>query len=130
MNLRSPGVSGREALGTLVACALLGLEAAPSLWVGTSVLLATGDVPSYYLLSGAAGLFGGTFLGLMLLRQGGVSVPSREERGGTRGALAGFAVGIGILFLLSGNVGILGTFVLVGVAIGRTFDRPSIRRSG
>ena len=68
-------------------------------------------------------------MGLVLLRQGGVSVPSREERGATRGALAGFAVGVAIMFFLSDNFGILGTCTLVGLAIGRSFDRPSTHRS-
>ncbi len=129
MNILGSSVSGRETIVTLVACAMLGFEAVPSLLVGFVVFLATGDVPSYYLLSGPVGLLGGGALGVVLLRQGGVSVPSREERGATRGALVGFAVGVVILFLLSGNVGILGTCTLVGLAIGRTYDRPSIHRS-
>ncbi len=129
MNILGSRVSGRETIVTLVACAMLGFEAVPSLLVGFAVFLATGDVPSYYLLSGLVGLLGGGALGVVLLRQGGVSVPSREERGATRGALVGFAVGVVILFLLSGNVGVLGICVLVGLAIGRIFDPPSIHRS-
>lgn len=113
---------------TLVACALLGFEAVPSVFVGFVVLLATGE-PPYYLLSGLLGLLGGCALGLVLLRQGGLSVPSREERGATRGTLVGLAVGAVATFFLAGNVGVLGTCVLVGLAIGRTFDRPSIHRS-
>lgn len=83
----------REAIVTLVACALLGFEALPSLLFGFVVPFGTGG-PPYNPLSGLLGLLGGCALGLVLLRQGGVSVPSREERGATRGALAGFAVGV------------------------------------
>ena len=128
MNLGGSSVSGRETVVTLVACALLGLEAVPSLLVGFVVFLVTGG-PPYYLLSGLVGLAGGCALGLVLLRQGGVSVPSRQERGATRGALVGLAVGTVATFFLAGNVGVLGTCALVGLAIGRTFDRPSIHRS-
>ncbi len=117
----------REAIVTLVACALLGFEALPSLLFGFVVPFGTGG-PPYNPLSGLLGLLGGCALGLVLLRQGGVSVPSREERGATRGALAGFAVAVVILFSLSGNVGIIGTCTLAGLAIGRTFDRSSIQR--
>jgi hypothetical protein len=128
VNLGGSGVGGREAIVTLVACALLGFEAVPNLLFGLVVVFGTGGTP-YSPFSGPIGLVGGCALGLVLLRQGGVSVPSREERGATRGALAGFAVGVAIMFFLSENFGILGTCTLVGLAIGRTFDRPSIHRS-
>jgi hypothetical protein len=82
------------------------------------------DRTAAYLLSSILSLIGGCVLGLVLLRQGGVSVPSSEERGASRGALAGLMVGVVAIFLLGGPiVGLLGTCVLVGLAVGRTFDR-------
>ncbi len=65
----------------------------------------------------------------MVLRQGGVSVPSPEERGATMGAVVGLAVGVVGVLLTSNLIWVLGTCVLVGLAIGRTFDRPSIHRT-
>ncbi len=111
---------------TLAACALLGFEAVSTLFfLGFVVLLGMGWPP--YLLSGALGLIGGCVLGLVLLRQGGVSIPSRQERAATRGVLVGLAVGVVVVLLTSGPiVGIVGTCVLVGLAVGRTFDRSSI----
>jgi hypothetical protein len=53
-------------------------------------------------------------------------VPSRHERGATGGALAGLVVGVAAFFIVGPNIGVLGTCVLVGLAVGRTFDRSSI----
>ncbi len=64
---------------------------------------------------------------MVLLRQGGVSIPSPRERGASRGALAGVVVGLVAIFLLGGPIfGVLGICVLVGLAIGRAFDRTAI----
>ena len=41
------------------------------------------------------------------------------------GSLVGFAVGA-LAFLSLGNVGVLGICMLVGLAVGRTFDRSPI----
>lgn len=113
---------------TLVVCTLLGLEAVPSLLLGFAVLTQFGG--GSILLQSALGLIGGFVLGAVLLRQGGISIPSRGERGAIRGALAGLVVGVVAVFLLGGPiVGLLGTCVLVGLAVGRTFDRSSIHRS-
>lgn len=106
---------------TLVACALLGLEAVGSFSVAFAVLLGGGVIP--YLFVTAVGLGGGCALGAVLLGQGGVSVPSRGERGASRGALAGLAVGVVASFFVGANVGVLGTCALAGLAVGRAFDR-------
>ncbi len=113
---------------TLVACALLGFEAVPSLLFGFAVL--TGIGGPYFLLHGALGLIGGCALGAVLLGQGGVSVPSRQERGANRGALIGLVVGVVPVFLLGVPIfGVLSICVLAGLAVGRTFDRSPIRRA-
>ncbi len=104
---------------TLVACALLGFEAVQGLALWAAVLLQSPG--PFFPLSALIGLAGGCVLGFVLLRQGGVRVPSREEKGATGGALVGLAVGA-MAFLLLVNVGILGACVLVGLAVGRTFD--------
>jgi hypothetical protein len=128
VSTRGSSVSGREAIVTLVACALLGLEAVPSLLLGFAVLTKIGG-PSL-LLHSALGLIGGCVLGAVLLRQGGISIPSRQERGASRGALIGLVVGVVAVFLLSGPIfGVLGICVLVGLAVGRTFDRSSFHRA-
>jgi hypothetical protein len=124
MGIGGSGVSGREAIVTLVACVLLMFEAVPGVALSFAVLTGAGDAfyPSN-LLYAARALIGWGALGSVLLGQRGVSVPSREERGASRGALVGLAVGV-VGVILTGNVlGILGTCVLVGLAVGRTFDR-------
>jgi hypothetical protein len=127
VSISGSGVSGREALVTLVACALLGFESGWSLLMGFAVLFQIGLPP--YLLSSALGLISGCVVGVVLLRQGGVSIPSGGERGASSGALAGLVVGVVAIFLLGGAVvGLLGTCVLVGLAIGRAFDRSSVHR--
>ena len=126
MNIGGSRVSGREAIVTLVACALLGFEAVTSLFFHALVGI-FGISWTPYVLSGALGLVGGCVLGIVLLRQGGISIPSRQERGASTGALVGLVVGMVFFFLTSGPIaGILGTCVLVGLAVGRTFDRSSI----
>src|SRR5215204_667367 len=45
MNLGGSSVGGREAIVTLVACALLGFEAVPNLLFGLVVVLRTGGTP-------------------------------------------------------------------------------------
>ena len=96
--------------------------------MGFAVLVEIG--PPSYLLSSALGLIGECALGAVLLRQGGVSVPSSEERMASRGALAGLVVGVVAVFLLGGHiVGLLGTCRLAGLAVGRAFDRPSVHRN-
>ncbi len=116
-------MSGRETIVTLVACALLGLETVPNLLFGLSFFSGIGFAP--LLLGAAVGLVAGTLLGTVLLRQGGVSVPSRREKGATRGALVGLVVGVVPVLLLSAPAfGMLGAGALVGLAVGRTFDRP------
>ena len=123
MNVVDSSVSRREAIVTLVACALLGFDAVRGLALWVAALLQTGG--PYYTLFDLLGLAGGCLLGLVLLRQGGVSVPSREEKGATAGALVGLVVGA-LTFPLLANVGILGICVLVGIAMGRTLDRSAI----
>jgi hypothetical protein len=129
MNIGGSGMSGREAIVTLVACVLLVFEAVPGVALSFAALTGIGSTfyPSY-LLYAALALIGGGVLGVVLLKQGGVSVPSREEPGASRGALAGLTVGV-VGVLLTGNlIGVLGTCVLAGLAVGRTFDRPPIHR--
>jgi hypothetical protein len=123
VNVVDSSVSRREAIVTLVACALLGFDAVRGLALWVAALLQTGG--PYYALFDLLGLAGGCLLGLVLLRQGGVSVPSREEKGATAGALVGLVVGA-LTFPLLANVGILGICVLVGIAMGRTLDRSAI----
>ncbi len=107
---------------TLVACALLGFEAGHSFSLGFTVLLGLGAYP--YLIYDGLSLIAGCVLGAVLLRQGGISIPSSGERGASRGALVGLVVGVVALFLLGGPIiGLLGTCVLVGLAVGRAFDR-------
>ena len=120
-------MSGRETIVTLVACVLLVFEAVPGPVLGFAILTGIGG-PSYPLY-GALALIGGGVLGLVLLRQGGISVPSPQERGARRGALAGLIVGVVASFFVGLNVGVLGTCVLVGLAVRRTFDRSPIHRS-
>jgi len=115
---------GREIIVTLVACPLLVFEAVPGIVLWLSVLTGVGG-PSY-LLYLALALVGGGVLGLVLLRQGGISIPSPQERGASRGALAGLIVGAVASFFVGLNVGVLGTCVLVGLAVGKTFDGSSI----
>lgn len=111
---------------TLAACALLGFSTAPSLLFGLSFF--TGIGGQDFLLHGTLGLVGGCLLGAVLLKQGGISVPSRQEKGATRGALVGLVVGLAAVFLLSVPAfEMLGACALVGLAVGRTFDRSSIR---
>ncbi len=115
---------------TLIACALLGLEAASGPSALLIVLLGMGGAYSsgpYLLLGSALGMIGGCVLGLVLLRQGGISIPSREQRGATRGALVGFVVGVLASFFGTSNFGTLGICVLIGLAVGRAFDRSSIQ---
>jgi hypothetical protein len=130
MNIGGWGMSGREAIVTLVACALLEFKAVPGVALSLAVLTGAGSAfyPSF-LLYAALALIGGGSLGVVLLRQGGVCVPSPEERGASRGALLGLAVGVVGVLLTSNLIGVLGTCVLVGLAVGKTFDRPPIHRS-
>ncbi len=115
-------MSRRAAVLTLVACALLGLETVPNLLFGLSFFGAAA-YPSF-LLGAVVGLVGGLCLGTVLLRQGGISVPSSQEKGATRGALVGSAVGVVPVLLLSTPAfGMLGFCALVGLAVGRAFDR-------
>lgn len=121
-------MSGREAIVTLVACALLGLEAIPNLLFGLSFFSGIGFAS--FLIGGAVGLLAGALLGAVLLRQGGVSVPSGLEKGATRGALVGLVVGVAAVLLLSAPpFGMLGFCALFGLAVGRMFDRSSIHRT-
>ena len=114
-------VSRNEAIVTLVVCALLGLEAGQSLLFGFTVLLRLGAYP--FLFYSAISLIGGCVLGAVLLGQGGISIPSRAEKGAIRGSLAGLVVGVVSIFLLSGPiVGLLGICGLGGLAVGRMFD--------
>lgn len=116
----------RVAVVTLVICALLTAETVPSLFVTFSVI--SGTTPLPYLLVGAFGLILGCVLGVVLLRQGGVYVPSRNEKAATRGALIGFAVGAIAGFLIGGSlVGLAGVCTLVGLAVGRAFGEPPVR---
>ena len=117
-------MGGREIVVTLVACVLLVFEAVSGIVLWFGILTGVGG-PSY-LLYLALALIGGGALGLVLLRQGGVSIPSPEERGASRGALAGLIVGAVASFFVGLNVGVVGTCVLVGLAVGRTFDGSSI----
>ncbi len=113
---------------TLVTCALLGFGTVPSVLFGLSFFAGIGFVP--FLLGSALGIVTGALLGAVLLRQGNASVPSRRERGATRGALIGLAVGVVPVLLLSATTfGMLVAGALVGLAIGRTFDRSSIHPS-
>ncbi len=122
VNTGTPTVSRRAAVLTLVACALLGLETVPNLLFGLSFFGAAA-YPSF-LLGAVVGLVGGLCLGTVLLRQGGISVPSSQEKGATRGALVGSAVGVVPVLLLSTPAfGMLGFCALVGLAVGRAFDR-------
>jgi hypothetical protein len=138
MNIVGSGASGRETIVTLVACALLGFEVVSNLLFSFSVLFGFGLTlsSSIYSIIGStilvslAGVVLVALLGVVLLRQGGVSVPSREESGASRGALVGAVVGLADGFLLGMPiVGSVGICVLVGLAVGRTFDRPSIHRT-
>jgi hypothetical protein len=62
-------------------------------------------------------------LGAVLLRQGGLSIPSPEEKKATGGALVGLAVGVAVLFVMGGpTLGTLGLFVLTGFAVGRALE--------
>jgi hypothetical protein len=124
MDIGGSGVSGREAFVTLVACVLLVFEVVPGFVIGFGILTGVGG-PSY-LLYVALALVGGGVLGAVLLRQGGISVPSGEERGASRGALVGLVVGVVGVFLTGNVIGVLGTCVLVGLAVGR----PSIAGEG
>ena len=121
-------MSRREAIVTLVACALLGFETAPNLLFGFSSFVGIGFVP--FLLGSALGIVAGVLLGAVLLRQGGVSVPARQEKGATRGALVGLVVAVvPVLWLSAPAFGMLSVGALVGLAIGRTFDRSAIHRT-
>jgi hypothetical protein len=78
----------------------------------------------------ALGLICGCMLGIVLVRQGGISIPSRQQGGASTGALVGLVVGVVAVLLLGGPVfGLLGICVLVGLAVGRAFDRRSIHSS-
>ena len=126
MGTGGSSVSGRETIVTLVGCALVGFEAVANLLILVFIIL-LGMVWLPYLLFSAVGLMAGLVLGIVLLRQGGISIPSRQERAATRGALVGLVVGVVVVLLTSAPpVGMLGLFGLVGLAIGRTFDRSSI----
>ena len=116
-------MSSRADVATLIVCALLGLETVSNLLFGLSFF---GVAPYPSLLLGAfVGLVGGLWLGSVLLSQGGISVPSSQERGASRGALVGSAVGVVPILLLSTPAfGVLGFCALVGLAVGRAFDRP------
>ena len=128
VNTGTSDVSRRETIVTLVACALLGFDTVPNLLFGLSFFTRLGFVP--FLLASALGIVAGVLLGAVLLRQGGVSVPSRREKGATRGALIGLAVGmVPVLLLGTTPLGMLIAGALVGLAIGRTFDRSSIHRT-
>ena len=110
---------------TLVTSALLGLSTVPNLLFGVS-FFSTAGYPSL-LLGAFVGLVGGLWLGSVLLSQGGISVPSRQERGATRGALVDAAVGVvPVLLLSTPALSVPGFCALVGLAVGRTFDSPPI----
>lgn len=118
-------MSSRADVATLIVCALLGLETVPNLLFGVS-FFSTAGYPSL-LLGAFVGLVGGLWLGSVLLSQGGISVPSRQERGAIRGALVGSAVGVlPVLLLSTPALAVLGFCALVGLAVGRAFDRPPI----
>ncbi len=54
-------------------------------------------------------------------------MPSSQEKVATRRALVGSAVGVVPVLLLSTPVlSVLGFCALVGLAVGRAFDRPTI----
>jgi hypothetical protein len=119
------GVSGREAIVTLVVCALVGFDALPSLLSGLLILTRIGPPNSMtlYVLVMVVSLIAGVVLGAVLLRQGGLSIPSPEEKKATRGALVGLAVGVVVLFVMGGpTLGTLGLFVLTGFAVGRALE--------
>ena len=128
VNTGTSDLSRREAIVTLVACALLGFDTVPSLLFGISFFTGIGSEP--FLLDSALGTVADVLLGAVLLRQGGASVPSRREKGATRGALIGLAVGVVPVLLLGASpFGMLIAGALVGLAIGRTFDRSSMHRT-
>jgi hypothetical protein len=79
MNIGGSGMSGREAIVTLVACVLLEFEAVPGVALSLAVLTGAGSAfyPSF-LLYAALALIGGGGLGVVLLRQGRIrAVPRR-----------------------------------------------------
>ena len=84
MNIGGSGASGRTTIVTLIAYVLLVFEAVPGFVLGFAVLTGVGGA-SYPLYASLA-LIGGGVLGLVLLRQGGISIPAPQERGATRGA--------------------------------------------
>ena len=110
---------------TLVVCALAGFDALPSLLSGLLILTRIGPPNSLtlYVLVWVVSLIVGVVLGAVLLRQGGLSIPSPEERKATGGALVGLAVGVAVLFIMGGPaLGTLGLFVLTGFAVGRALE--------
>ena len=123
---------------TLVACVLVGWEVASNLSFSLAILLGLELSPyaslyetlGYQLLVSIPGLVLGGVLGVVLLSQGGVSVPSRGERGATRGVIVGVVVGLALSFFigLPATSGI-GLWVLIGLAVGRTFDGASMHRT-
>jgi hypothetical protein len=82
MNIGGSGASGRTTIVTLVACVLLVFEAVPGFVLGLAVLTGVGE-PSYPLYVALA-LIGGRVLGLVLLKQGGISIPAPQEKEATR----------------------------------------------
>jgi hypothetical protein len=69
VNAKTSDLGRREAIVTLVACALLGFETVPGLLFGLSFFAKIGFVP--FLLDTALGIVAGVLLGAVLLRQGG-----------------------------------------------------------
>lgn len=136
MSIGGSSISRRETVVTLVACVLLGWEVVSSLLFSLAILLGLELSPyaslistlGYEILLAIPGLVLGGVLSVVLLRQGGVSIPSRGERGATKGAIIGIVAGLAIAFFgavpITGSIGIC---VLVGLAVGRTFDRTPIR---
>ena len=74
MNMGGSDVGGREAIVTLIACALLGFEAVRAQALVVAVLFLQTGGPHYALFS-FLGLAGGCVLGLVLLQQGGSTDP-------------------------------------------------------
>jgi hypothetical protein len=125
MSTAGQGVSRREAIVTLILCALVGFDALPSLLSGLLIFTRIGPPNSLtlHVLIMVAGLIVGLVLGAVLLREGGLRIPSPEEKMATAGALVGLAVGLVVLFASSGPaLGTLGLFVLAGLAAGKALE--------
>lgn len=125
MSTAGSGVSRREAIVTVIVCALVGFDALPSLLSGFLIFTRVGPPNSLalHVLIMVVSLMVGVVLGVVLLREGGISIPSPEEKKATGGALVGLAVGAVVLFVSSGPaLGTVGLFVLTGLAAGRALE--------